>query len=782
MSRIGSGIIVALLFSSLFMFASAVQPVKAQGTIYIRANGSIDPPTANITTSDSITYTFTGNNYLPIVVQRSNIIIDGNGYTLRCSVNENGFSVLGINNVTIKDTTITNCYNGIFLSYSSKNTIIGNNVTACSIVGIYLYYSTSNTVIGNNATANNFAGILLRNSSDNTISENSVTLNYDNGIWLYSYSDRNTVSNNNVYNNSIHSQSYNSGIMVEEYSSRNIVSGNEVHNNPRKQIELYGGAFYNTVIGNNVSHGSDLIEVWNAQDNMVIDNSVAMGTWNGFVIYGSSNITIIGNNVTGIGWDNRFWPEGAYGISIEHCSNITVSGNYAYENTGDGVYFDETSDSTVVGNTLTGNGYSGIEFVSASNNHIDSNLMEANSVGIRFVGAQNNVIYHNDFVDNDVQVSIDSGSSGNVWNDVYPSGGNYWSDYTTRYPSAQELDDSGIWDTTYVINGNNQDNYPLMQPFTKNQYTLTVNIVGSGSVNRNTTGPYQYGDVVQLTAVPSTGWNFQSWSDDLTGSTNPTTIVIDWDKAVTATFTQNEYTLTITVSPVESGSVSPNASGPYHYGDWVKLTALANAGWSFKNWTGDASGVVSPVDVLIDGNKTVTATFTQNEYTLTVNIFGEGIVTLNQSAPYHYGDVVELSAVPSTGWSFSGWSENLTGSTNPDSITITGNMVVNATFTIHGDVDGDGDVDAYDLSELSKAYGSTPGESNWNSSCDFDGNDRVDISDLFDLGRNYGYTLQTIGTNTVEMLSLTTTLWLPTVLPMLGILVGKRRLPRKPKD
>ena len=57
---------------------------------------------------------------------------------------------------------------------------------------------------------------------------------------------------------------------------------------------------------------------------------------------------------------------------------------------------------------------------------------------------------------------------------------------------------------------------------------------------------------------------------------------------------------------------------------------------------------------------------------------------------------------------------------------------------IPGDVDGDADVDASDLSDLSEAYGSTPSKPNWNSGCDFKRDYRVDASDLFDLSKNYG--------------------------------------------
>ena len=79
----------------------------------------------------------------------------------------------------------------------------------------------------------------------------------------------------------------------------------------------------------------------------------------------------------------------------------------------------------------------------------------------------------------------------------------------------------------------------------------------------------------------------------------------------------------------------------------------------------------------------VTATFTQNEYTLTVSTVGSGSVAKNpDQSTYHYGDVVTLTATPATGWSFSGWSGGLTGSANPATITIDGNKVVTATFEL----------------------------------------------------------------------------------------------------
>jgi uncharacterized repeat protein (TIGR02543 family) len=216
--------------------------------------------------------------------------------------------------------------------------------------------------------------------------------------------------------------------------------------------------------------------------------------------------------------------------------------------------------------------------------------------------------------------------------------------------------------------------------FTQNTYTLTTNVVGSGSVSRNNTGPYNYGDVVQLTAVPTVGWSFQSWSGDLLGSANPATIVINGNKTVTATFSQDQYTLTINV--VGSGSVGkiPDQA-TYTWGTNVTLTASASDGWTFALWNGDASGTTNPTVVNMTGNKTVTATFTQNTYTLNVTTVGSGSVNLNNSGPYYYGDVVELTAVPVAGWSFQSWSGDLLGSASPTTIVINGNKAVTATFT-----------------------------------------------------------------------------------------------------
>jgi uncharacterized repeat protein (TIGR02543 family) len=128
--------------------------------------------------------------------------------------------------------------------------------------------------------------------------------------------------------------------------------------------------------------------------------------------------------------------------------------------------------------------------------------------------------------------------------------------------------------------------------------------------------------------------------------------------------------------------------GTYDAGTVVTLTANPATGFQFSGWSGDLSGSTNPATITMDGNKNVTATFTAlppTQYTLTVNTVGSGSVTLNPSGgTYDAGTVVTLTAAPATGFQFSGWSGDLSGATNPATITMDGNKNVTATFTAIG--------------------------------------------------------------------------------------------------
>lgn len=137
MSRLVSWAMVITLLMNVFAVAFFVHPARAAGTIYIRPDGSIDPPASPIQRDGDI-YTFTDSINDSIVVERDNIIIHGAGYTLQGTEDygSRGIYLAGRSNVTIKDTNIKNFGRGLLLYRSSNNSICGNNITANSGHGI----------------------------------------------------------------------------------------------------------------------------------------------------------------------------------------------------------------------------------------------------------------------------------------------------------------------------------------------------------------------------------------------------------------------------------------------------------------------------------------------------------------------------------------------------------------------------------------------------------------------------------------------------------------------
>ena len=117
------GMIVPISFTMLCLllglfvagFAFNIQEVRAMGgTIYIMADGSISPSTAPIHLEGAL-YTLLGNISDTIVVERSNIVIDGNGYTLEGNGAEDGFLLEGVRNVTLQKTDIRALLRGVVI-------------------------------------------------------------------------------------------------------------------------------------------------------------------------------------------------------------------------------------------------------------------------------------------------------------------------------------------------------------------------------------------------------------------------------------------------------------------------------------------------------------------------------------------------------------------------------------------------------------------------------------------------------------------------------------------
>jgi hypothetical protein len=223
-------------------------------------------------------------------------------------------------------------------------------------------------------------------------------------------------------------------------------------------------------------------------------------------------------------------------------------------------------------------------------------------------------------------------------------------------------------------------------------YPLSLNIIGSGNGSINLSpsgGNYPAGTVVTLTGIPAANSSFTSWSGDLIGALNPVTITMDSAKDVTADFTLNLFTVSLV--QVGQGTATITPSGQYVYGSTIDLTASeSESGWEFTGWSSDPSVIISnPLSLsttaTVYGSGTVTATFTQIMYILSVSTLGTGtgsVILSPAEGSYASGTIVTLEGVPGNGSSFSIWGGDLSGSTNPATITMDSAKSLTAEFTL----------------------------------------------------------------------------------------------------
>jgi len=220
-------------------------------------------------------------------------------------------------------------------------------------------------------------------------------------------------------------------------------------------------------------------------------------------------------------------------------------------------------------------------------------------------------------------------------------------------------------------------------------YTLSINLnphAGGSVTVTPQKSSYGANEVVTLTATPNAGYIFGSWSGDATGTTASIQVTMTENMVVTATFASiPAYTLSINLNPFPGGYViaTPQKSW-YSANEVVALTATCYAGYAFSSWSGDATGTNASIQITMTKNMMVTANFTTGlTYALSVSLnpTGGGTVTVDpQKSSYSPNDVVTLTANPNSGYAFSNWSGDATGTTASTQITMTKPMVVTAAF------------------------------------------------------------------------------------------------------
>jgi parallel beta-helix repeat protein len=524
--------IVAMLLA--FIIASAflnVKPTYAQGTIYIRPDGSIDPLTAPIQRFGEL-YTLTGDIYDSIVVQRDGVTIDGDGYRLQGTGVGTGIDLRGRMSVTIRNTYITGFQTGIYLWDAAKFNSIIDNTVIYNTVAIALDGLVSSSTIVSNVIANNSGyGVYLHDVGNTGIYGNSIT---GNALGIRVLFGRGDFSGN-IFTGNL-------GPVVDFQALSVNFTGNTIANN-------YEG------VGGYDLHESDI------EGNIIRNNYYGLSILS--PTYNRIESNTIANNVNG----------------------ISLGGLTVYAN-------------SVISNDLTGN-----------------------TNGLVIDGQGGNTIYHNNFVDNLQQVlDPDVPYEVQVWDNGYPSGGNYWSNYTgSDYfsgPNQDQPGSDGIGDTAHIVNSwdvwINKDSYPLMNPTDPPPYVLTITHTDSGTTDP-AFGTYTYsvGATATVSAIPDINSVFDHWEIDNVdvGSVNPLSVTMDTNYALHAVFKAKPV---LAISTTTGGTTDPPPGNHvYDFGSVTAASAIPEADYLFDHWMLDGVniGSANPVTLAMDTNHVLQAIF-----------------------------------------------------------------------------------------------------------------------------------------------------------------------------
>jgi parallel beta-helix repeat protein len=508
-----------------------------------------------------------------------NVLNNINAYS-----NRHGFFVGGSDkNSLTNNRANSNSYTGIYLTSSNGNILV-NNTALRNDYGIRSSSSYDNNLIGNIVSNNNEEGIQVSSSNRNILSNNSVEYNEYDGIRL-SQSDNNILSNNSVEYNEY------DGIGLWD-SNNNILVNNSAVDNKYRGIYLEN-SISNILTNNSADENRDQgIHLKNSNNSALTDNAVSNNGDNGIYLHSSSSNTLARNKAN----SNK-----CHGIRLSSSNDNTLSRNSAESNKLYGIHL-SSSNSNILNNNTASHNHQGIRLSFLSNSNILSNnsAISNNDYGIYLGYSNNNTLTYNDFTNNDNGSymyesssnkiylnnfinnvkNVYSENSTNIWNSTekitytylgttYESYlGNYWSDYEEKYPDADEIDATGIWDTPYSIDGD-KDNYPLMesfendlQDFVSHYYPLKVSV----TVAIDPVAPENYSQVtVRVTTTEGMPLSDVSVSVSATGgSLSPTSGTTDskgeFKSTYRAPIVTKTQTYTISATASKAGYISSSGT------------------------------------------------------------------------------------------------------------------------------------------------------------------------------------------------------------------------------
>ncbi len=543
-------------------------------------------------------------------------------------INDSGYGIWldGSHANTFIGNIISNNYYGIHSSYSNNNNVTSNNASN-NRDGIFLFHSNNVIIVNNTISDNNHVGIFLDCSGNCTIQYNTISDNYNHGIFNdnssseyatdapYNWWDTSAGPYQPDLNPNGTGDNVSDNVVFEPWLTAPVKGFKEATlEKGEQEIDATGEA--------------DISVTVNATQN----NSIRIISYEGPPVNESDVVKSVGKNVEVEveNTSNVKWP-----INLKiYYTQADIDKRSLTENQLMGIYFyNETSETWELYNdtgvnttdiTKSGKQYAGYAWANAW--HLTKLTVAGDNQppAITDVAATPETQQQGGMVNITCTVIDNIGVDTVMANITYPD-----SSTSSLMMSKVAGTDTYYYETTYSMAGDYQFhvwandskdnmNTSTEQTFTISlpQYTLSTSVdpSGSGSISLSPSdGTYDEGTLVTVTANPSSGYEFDHWNGDGTGSTTSIDITMDSDKTVTAHFTEivERYTLTTSVDPSGGGTVSLSPSGgTYDEGTTVTVTASASSGYVFDHWSGDAGGSSTSIDVTMNNDKSIVAHFT----------------------------------------------------------------------------------------------------------------------------------------------------------------------------